>query len=68
MSRGMRAHEITRRAKALRDRALARVELRQPSSSPRDPASGPTSMAVKARDPADAILIEAYLRQRGRDK
>lgn len=65
MPRNMRANESARRAKALRDRALTRPEMGQPSE-PRTSAAGPTSMAMKVKDPSDALLIEAWLQQKGK--
>jgi hypothetical protein len=67
MPRDYRAGENTKRAKARREFAMERNELRQ-ASSPRTPAAGPTSMALKAADPADALLIEAWLAQNRGDK
>lgn len=66
MPRDYRAAENMRRAKALRDQALARNELREPSS-PRESAVGATSFAVKKTDAATERAIAEYLR-RSRDK
>lgn len=66
MPRDYRAAENTRRAKALRDRALARPEMGQPSEE-RASAAGPTSMGVKVRNASDDLLIEAFLRQKKGD-
>jgi hypothetical protein len=63
MPRDLKAHENQKRSKARRDHALARLDLREPSV-PRQPANGPTSHAVKARDPATAAAVEAFLRGR----
>lgn len=63
MTRGLRASEQEKRAKARRQSALKRVELGQ-ESAPRVSAAGPTSMAIKARDASDDLLVEAYLRQK----
>lgn len=60
MPRDYRANENERRAKARRDSAMARNELRQPSS-PRTSAAGPTSMAIKETDPATTSMIAAFL-------
>lgn len=51
----------------MRDRALARPEMGQPSEE-RISAAGPTSMGVKVRSATDDVLIEAYLRQKAGDK
>lgn len=63
MPRAKRAHENQRAAKARRHLALGRSELRA-ESSPRAPAAGPTSHAVKVPDPATAAAIEAFLSRR----
>ncbi len=64
----LNGHQTERRARARRESALSRGELRQPTT-PRVPAAGPTSMALKRQDPTDALLIEAYLRsQKGGDR
>lgn len=61
MPRARRAHENQKAAKARRVCALGRSELRV-ESSPRVPAIGPTSHAVKAADPATAAAVEAFLK------
>lgn len=61
----LNGHQTERQAKARRESALSRGELRLPTT-PRDPAAGPTSMAMKRQDPGDALLIDAYLRSRSR--
>ena len=45
--------------------ALDRPELRHPTS-PRAPAAGPTSMAVKVQDPETRRLIDEALERRNR--
>ena len=59
----LNGHQTAAKAKALRDRALARPEMGQPSEE-RVSAAGPTSMGVKVRNASDDLLIEAYLRQK----
>lgn len=61
MPRDYRAHENERKAKARRAFALLRRELDRPTE-PRKVAASPTSAAVKVQTPADALLIEAWLR------
>jgi hypothetical protein len=63
MPRDYRAHENTRKAKAKRQQALERNELRGPST-PHVSAAGPTSAPIKAPDPATEAMVEAYLKQR----
>lgn len=63
MPRDIKSSENQRRAKGRRSAALARVELGFPTS-PRVPAAGATSMAVKAEDPATRALIDAALARR----
>lgn len=63
MPRDLRANEHAKRAKARRAHALARIDLREPSS-PRENAAGPTSPAVKVMDPAAAAAIEAFMAKR----
>lgn len=63
MPRDLRAHENQKRSKARRDHALARMDLREPST-PRTAAAGPTSHAVKVVDPEAAAAIEAFLTAR----
>lgn len=63
MPRDIRANENQRRAKGRRAAALARVELGQ-TTVPRESAAGPTSMAVKAEDPAIRAMIDAALAKR----
>ncbi len=65
MPRDLRANESERRAKARRTGALARIELRYPSS-PREPAAGATSFPVKAQDPATRAAIDEFLRGKTR--
>lgn len=60
MSKSMRREQVQRRAAARRSGALARNELREPSS-PREPAAGATSFPVKAVDPAVESAIAAFL-------
>jgi hypothetical protein len=64
MTKRLSAGQGERRAKARREFALARPEMLQPSS-PRAPAAGPTSMAVKVEDPAVADMVAAFLARRG---
>ena len=61
MPRNMNRKEQVGRAKNLRQRALDRPEILQPTS-PRAPAAGPVSMAVKVNP--DAALIESVLANR----
>lgn len=63
MPRDPSARENTLRAKARRMHALARMDLREPST-PRAAAVGPTSHAVKATDPDTARAIAAFLEAR----
>lgn len=63
MPRARRAHENQKAAKARRVGALGRAELRT-ESTPREPAVGATSHAVKVTDPATAAAIEAFLATR----
>ncbi len=64
MPRDPSARENRLKAKARRDHALARMDLRTPST-PRDPAIGPTSHAVKKIDIGTRAAIDAFLsRQR----
>lgn len=63
MGRRLLAHETARRAKARREGALARNELRQ-DSIPREAAAGATSFPIKAEDPATRALIDAALAAR----
>ena len=60
MPRDYRAAENTKRSKARREHALARLDLRE-ESTPREPAIGVTSQAVKVMDPASAAAIEAFM-------
>jgi hypothetical protein len=62
MPRHYKAHEHQRRAKALRDQALQRNELRQPSEE-RESAAGATSFPVKKIDMDSARAIEAFLQR-----
>lgn len=65
MPRDYRAHENTRKAKAKRQQALERNELRGPST-PHVSAAGATSAPIKAPDPATDAMIEEFLaRKRG---
>lgn len=68
MSKRLNGGQVERRAKAHRERALSRGELRLPTT-PRTAPASPTSMPIKVTDPRDAALIEAFLRQKsGGDK
>lgn len=60
MPRDIRQGEAAKRAKARRAHALERREIGQPTA-PRVSAAGAVSMAIKATDPADRLLIEAFL-------
>ena len=64
MPRDPSARENRLKAKARRDHALARIDLRSPSV-PRDAAVGPTSHAVKKIDIETQRLIDAALEKRG---
>lgn len=64
MPRDLRANENTKRIKARRAHALARLDLREPST-PRSPAAGPISHSIKADDPAVRAAIDAFLARRG---
>jgi hypothetical protein len=57
------ARENRLTAKARRDHALARLDLREPSV-PRTAAAGPTSHAVKVVDPEAAAAIATYMARR----
>ena len=63
MPRDLRAHENQKRARARRDHALARLDLREPTT-PREAAAGPVSHAVKVMDPEAARAIEDFLRSK----
>lgn len=63
MTRHLKAHERQKRAAARRSGALARNELREPSS-PRQAAEGATSFPVKARDASLDAAVEAFLAAR----
>jgi hypothetical protein len=58
--RDLKAGENAKRARARRDHALKRMDLRQPSS-PRENAVGATSHAVKTTDAATRAAIDAFL-------
>jgi hypothetical protein len=60
VTRHLKAHERAKKAKALREGALARAELRHPSAN-REAAAGATSYAVKARDPGVEAAVQAFL-------
>lgn len=64
MTKRRSAHAVDRQAKATQSRALARPELGQPTT-PRAPAAGVTSMAVKVDDPANRKLIDEALAKLG---
>ena len=64
MSRRYSAGETERMARAKRDKALARGEIRGPTE-PRTAAAGPTSFAVKVDDPENRRLIDEALARRG---
>ena len=60
MPRDLRAGENTRRAKARREFALERRDLRE-ATVPRQAAAGPTSHCVKARDPAVDEAVALFM-------
>jgi hypothetical protein len=60
MTRHLKADERIKRAKARREGALARAELREPSE-PRAAPQGATSFPVKVRDPGIDAAIQAFL-------
>lgn len=64
MPRDYRARENMLRAKARRDHALQRRDLREPSE-PRQAPVGATSFPVKRIDPGTADAIAAFLAARG---
>jgi hypothetical protein len=64
MTRNIRPYEIEKRSKARRAHALARIDLREPSS-PRTSAVGPMSHSIKKMDDASAAAIKAFM-ERGR--
>jgi hypothetical protein len=63
MPRDLRKKEVDRRAKARRQYALERNELRE-ATAPRRAAAGATSFAVKVADPEDRAAIDAFLEAR----
>jgi hypothetical protein len=63
MSKSMKQRDVIMRAKARRQSALDRPELRG-KPAPREPSAGPTSMAVKIVDAGDRALIDAALAAR----
>lgn len=63
MPRDLRATNNMKMAKLKRERAMMRPEILQPST-PRTPASGVTSMAVKAEDPETRRMIDEALARR----
>lgn len=63
MPRDPSARENRLKAKARRDHAIRRLDLREPTV-PREPALGATSQAVKVMDPASAAAIAVYLKGR----
>lgn len=63
MPRDASARENRLRSKARRAHALQRLDLRDPTS-PRQPAAGPTSHAVKKINTADRAAIDAFLEGR----
>jgi hypothetical protein len=64
MTRQLRSNEREKKSKARRENALARLDLREPSS-PRESAVSPTSHAIKQRDPGTQAAIEAFLAKQG---
>jgi hypothetical protein len=63
MPRDLRKKEVDRRAKARRQYAIERNELRE-ATVPRRAAAGATSFAVKVSDPEDRAAIDAFLEAR----
>jgi hypothetical protein len=61
MPRDLKAHEHGKRARARREFALQRRDLREPST-PRAAAAGVTSHAVKKIDTDTRAAIDAFLR------
>ncbi len=64
MTKRRSAHDTDRHAKAKRSTALSRVELGQPTT-PRAPAAGVTSMAVKVQDDATRKMIDVAVAKCG---
>lgn len=65
MPRDMKARENQKRARALRERALARTELGRPTEARVSP-TGVISAAIKAEDPVlRAMIDDALAKQRG---
>lgn len=64
MPRDFKARENQLRSKARRAHALERLDLREPSS-PREPAVGPTSHAVKKINTVDQQAIDAFMAEKG---
>ncbi|MDO8535059.1 MAG: hypothetical protein Q7S17_10020 [Xanthobacteraceae bacterium] len=64
MTKRRSAHAVDRQAKATHSRALARPELGQPTT-PRAPAVGVTSMAVKVQDAETRRIIDEALAKLG---
>lgn len=60
MTRDYKRSELMNRARAKRERALGRPELRDPSIV-RVSAAGPVSMGVKAIDPNHDKMVEDFL-------
>jgi hypothetical protein len=67
MPRDLKAHERQKRTAARREFALARRDLREPTT-PREPATGATSHAVKVMAPDAAAAIQAFLKAKGEAK
>lgn len=65
MPRDLKSHEHKKMARVRRDKALNRIELREPTT-PRVSAAGPTSMAIKAEDPATRRMIDEAVAKRAR--
>ena len=66
MTRNYKHHEAARRAKAKREFALERSELRGPST-PHVSAAGVTSAPIKAQDPETEDMIAAFLKGKKRN-
>ena len=66
MPRSLSHRDNQRRAKGRRDSALQRMEMERPTEA-RQAASGITSPAIKAEDPALRAMIDAALAKRGQE-
>lgn len=67
MSGGRNMRKGILKARAAREQALTRPELRGLHESvPRQSAAGPVSAAIKREDPEQRAAIDAWLKSRGR--